>query len=85
MMIISNDPPTKIVRKLQLKNNLTYKVTIGHYTLNGNKLFLKLNKELGFSEKYENNNQSKKQLNAYKRMNSYNMVRYYFTLNCINL
>lgn len=81
MMIISNDPPTKIVRKLQLKNKLIYNVTIGHYTLNGNKLFLKLNKEwdLGFSEKYENNNQNKKQIDAYKRMNSYNMVRYYFT------
>lgn len=69
-MVVSNNPPAKIVRKLQLKEKLPFNVCIGYYKLNGNQLFLRLDKERDweFNKKngWDNNNQ---------RKTTYNMVR----------
>lgn len=71
MMVVSNNPPAKIVRKLQLKEKLPFNVCTGYYQLSGNQLFLRLDKERDweFNKKvcWENNTQ---------RKTTYNMVCY---------
>lgn len=42
-MVLSYNPPNKIVRKLQTKEKAPFDVCSGNYQLSGNRLFLTLN------------------------------------------
>lgn len=61
LMVLSYNPPAKIVRKLQTKEKAPFNVCPGHYRLSGNQLFLTLNS-------WEDNTQ---------RKTTYNMVCYF--------
>jgi len=74
-MVLSYNPPSKIVRKLQTREKAPFNVCPGHYRLSGKQLFLTLDSEdkerdREFNRKFgwEDNTQ---------RKTTYNMVWYY--------
>jgi len=45
LMVLSYNPPYKIVRKLKAREKATFYVSPGHYRLSGEQLFLTLDSE----------------------------------------
>jgi len=84
LMVVSHDPPSKILHKLQTRENVPFKVCPGHYELSGNKLFVTLeSKDNDFQ--IEINKKINYKNTIQKWVTTYKMVCHVKTLNIVIL
>lgn len=73
LMVLSYNPPSKIVRKLHTRENAPFNVCPGYYQLSGNQLFLTLDSE--DNERQQELNKKIGWEDNTQRKTTYNMVR----------